>query len=372
MGFQTTCETEPAGDGVSADVERLVVHAARTIRPLAVLTPLGAASERVRLAHDLKARRPVHPQWRYAPYDHTELRLALDAAERRLARTATTRLGSLYLLRIRELAIEAALCAAAGTALVAQLAQERFGHAASSEYHDAGALCAAWLEEHASNADPCDERTVSDSDAPCSLLSRMRAEVHRLRLPFRVVATPCLASLAATGDGVVYVATDRKVTREETERTVLHEIEGHALPRTRALRSTSALFRAGTARGTDDQEGRALVIEKRAGLLGARRRHRLAARHRAVEMMLAGACYSDVAIELVTEHGLDETEAVLVGERAFRGGSGDHAGLGRERIYLEAFLRLSAHLVARPDDDRVLGCGQIALDAVDALRPFAA
>jgi hypothetical protein len=160
------------------------------------------------------------------------------------------------------------------------------------------------------------------------------------------------------------------MTEDDVERTVLHEVEGHALPRARAREAPLALFRAGTARGIDDQEGLALVLELRAGRLRTGRRRVLAARHRTVEAMLDGATFGDAALALVRDHGLDAAEAVLMTERAFRGGDGLAPGLGRERVYLESFVRTRAHLSARPGDERVLAAGQVALDAVGALAPF--
>jgi hypothetical protein len=88
-------------------------------------------------------------------------------------------------------------------------------------------------------------------------------------------------------------------------------------------------------------------------------------------MMLAGGCFADVTTHLVTEHGLDEREAIAVGERVFRGGDGVHPGLGRERIYLEAFLRVTRHLAVAPEDGAVLAFGQVSVEAADALRPYA-
>jgi hypothetical protein len=73
---------------------------------------------------------------------------------------------------------------------------------------------------------------------------------------------------------------------------------------------------------------------------------------------------------LVRLHGLDPADAVLVAERAFRGGDGTRAGLGRERTYIESFVRVRARLEANPDDERVMAAGQVALDAVDALREW--
>ena len=126
----------------------------------------------------------------------------------------------------------------------------------------------------------------------------------------------------------------------------------------------------GRPAGIDDQEGRAVLLEERAGLLGPRRRKQLAARHWAVEAMHGGASFADVASALTAAHGLDAQEAVVVAERAFRGGDGSHPGLGRERVYLESLVRVRRHLAARPHDDAVLASGQVAVDAVETLRPL--
>jgi hypothetical protein len=198
----------------------------------------------------------------------------------------------------------------------------------------------------------------------------MQAAVGRLRLPFTVVPTENLAPLAATGERVIFIASGRTISEEDAARTVLHEIEGHVRPRMRAYQTLSSLFHVGTARGVDDQEGRALVLEDRAGWLGTRRRRQLALRHWVVSAMMRGATFADVARMLVADHGLTEFEAVLAAERAFRGGSGAYAGLGRERIYLESFVRVRDHLAARPEDERVLCSGQVGIDAIEVLRPF--
>lgn len=352
-----------------APIERLVERAAREVKLLASLTPIDAHVERARLTEDLGAGRRPTPRWRYARKVHGDLRHALESAERALARNASTTIERLYLARVRELALEAALCAAAGTRDISRLARERFAPREDAITREASDLCARWLREPSSPATGA--LVPSDGMDPRSLLSRMRAAVGRLRLPFTVVATPWLSSLAATGDRVILVATDRLVADEDAARTVLHEIEGHARPRARSLRASSALYRAGTERGVDDQEGWALLLEARAGLLGPRRRRQLAARHRAVETMLDGGSFEDVASVLVREHGLDAADAIIVAERAFRGGDGTQPGLGRERVYLESFIGVRAHLARRPLDEVVLQSGQIAVDTVDALRRFA-
>ncbi|HXX68189.1 MAG TPA: tyrosine/phenylalanine carboxypeptidase domain-containing protein [Polyangiaceae bacterium] len=365
-----------------ARIDRLVAHAAAVIQPLAALTPLDVRRERDRLSRELRTQGRIAPRWSYVPRPHDELRRALDDAENALSHQVATRKGGdddrsaalawIYRARVRELITEAQLCGAAGSSLVGRLARQRFAPDDPTVARAASDLCCAWLERRSSTA-PTGRGCViaSDSCDPRSLISRMRAAVGRLRLPFSVVAAPTLAPLAATGDHVIFVATGRSLSDEDAVRTVLHEIEGHARPRARSRRATCALFRAGTARGADDQEGRALLIEERAGLLGLRRRRHLAARHRAVEAMFDGASFADVARMLVDLHELDETEAIVVAERAFRGGDGTHPGLGRERVYLESFVRVQQHLENRPDDEDVLAAGQVSVDAAEALRPLA-
>jgi len=349
-------------------VERLVLQAAREVQLLGSLTPVDAHRERARLVAAVEAGREACPRWRYAPVAHDDLRRALDAAEHALAEQAETPLDRLYQERVRELSLEAELCAAAGTGDLPRLARERFSARDPAVARQASVLCKTWLEEPA-RAAPTDT-LASDDDDPRSLLSLLRAEVGRLHLPFSVVTQASLASLAATGDGVILVAPGRRVADEDAARTVLHEIEGHARPRARASEVPLAIFRAGTARGVDDQEGRALLLEERAGLLGSRRRRQLAARHRACEAMADGAAFADVTCLLAGEHGLDALQAVVVAERVFRGGDGIRPGLGRERVYLEALVRVRAHLEVRPDDEAVLATGQVAVDAAPALRAF--
>ena len=382
------------GSSRLAAIERLLVYASRAIAPLAALTPLDARPERERLTSALRAGKPLAPRWRYAPARADDgLRHALDAAESVLERHPECALDALYVERIRELALEAALCDAVGTRALGPLATARFAprQRDAHECHrqrDArtAALCARWLtnpggpDEDITRTEPRSVGSVgsraanairSDSPDPGSLLQRVRAEVGRLGLSFAVQPAPALAALAATGENVILIATGRMLTPEIVERTVLHEVHGHAAPRARAHQASSVLFRVGTARGVDDQEGRALWLEQRAGWLRAARRRQLAARHDAARAMEDGATFEDVVLRLARTHGASFEEAVVVAERVFRGSDGTFPGLGRERVYLPALLRVRAWLAKRPEDDAVLASGQIAVDAIDALRGHA-
>jgi hypothetical protein len=343
------------------------VCAAQEIQLLAALTPLNAHRERARLVGDLRARRRMLPDWSYAPPRHDDLRRALDAAEDTLARRDDPSV-TLYLARVRELQLEAALCAAAGTGELDRLAGARFATKDPVLAKSASDLSAVWLRE--SPPATVDERIATDDPDPRSLLSRMREAVGRRRLPFAVVVEPSLAPLAATGDRVILVTAGRLVGEEDSCRTVLHELEGHARPRARSQASLWPLLRAGTAGGVDDQEGRALLLEERAGFLGVRRKRQLAARHRAVKAMLEGASFAEVAAMLVEAHEVEPADAIVIAERAFRGGDGVRPGLGRERVYLPALLRVRAHLANHPDHEEVMASGQVAVEACEAVRRF--
>src|SRR5260370_13955024 len=111
----------------TASIERLIRHAAREVRPLATLTPIDAHQERRRLIDELRAGRRAAPRWSYAPRRHEDLRSSLAVAEKELSRRAETGVHALYLERVRELSLEAALCGAAGTPDVGRLAMNRFG-----------------------------------------------------------------------------------------------------------------------------------------------------------------------------------------------------------------------------------------------------
>jgi hypothetical protein len=315
-----------------------------------------------------EAGRPRSPEWTYAPLDSNRA-AALAGALESLAQTLASRepspLGRAYAARARELALEALVASDVGTATFAARARARFP---SDERGEAASLAEAWITEVAIDAPlSCS----SDGEEPSSLRSRLREEIGKRRLPFRVVVSPSLSALAATGERAVYVAAGRAIARVDVERTVLHELEGHARPRFRASLSSPGLFAIGTARGADDQEGLALLLEERHGFLVGARRQELALRHRAVEAMDRGATFVETVRALVSRDGAPLARAVAAAARAFRGSSGETAGLGRERVYLASFARVAACVRERPASEAVLASGQVAVDAVDVLAPHA-
>jgi hypothetical protein len=376
-------EVAAALPGWTASADRLLARAMRETKLLGVATPLDAPAERARLTEAFEAGRPTRPRWSYAPMREAHaVARALEGMASEVERDASP-LGLAYATRARELALEASMAGAVGTASLGELARTRFTSPATIARR-ASELAEAWLQpsgapgvdagaraSEASHAgDRAAEGCVSDADDPRSLVSRMREEIGRRRLPFNVIAQRSLLPLAATGERTIWVAADRVLSHEEVERTVLHEVLGHARPRALAARQELGLFAIGTAHGSDDQEGYALVLEERHGFLGHARRRELALRHRVVELMDRGAELVDAVLSLVRDHGVTPRRAVATAERAFRGGDGRTPGLGRERVYIASFAAVAARLAEDPEDERVLGAGQVALDALPWIASF--
>ncbi len=346
----------PGLDRDGREAARLLCALARRVRLVACATPLELGAELDRVGAAWAAGRAEAPRFSYArAAGMGELRRELGAAMS-LYRGP---LRELYAGRVRELSIEAAACEVVGTPAFRERARERFPRRDTFD-EEADRLAERWAGSTAEGAQGAagEERIVSDDEGdPRSLLCAMRRAVGEHRLAVRVIAARRMAPLAATGDGVIYVATGRRLSAEEAARTVVHEVIGHALPSERAKRAAVPLFELGTAFGSDDQEGRALLVEERAGLLSSSRRSELARRHLAVRAMEAGAGFVEV-VRLLLGQGAAVADGVRIAARVLRGG-----GLGREGAYLPALLRVRAAFAEAPALEELLASGRISVDA---------
>ena len=352
-----------------APATTLLESASREVRLLSAATPKNLLEERVRLARALECGAEATPRWLYTKLDLAATRDRLSRLVRALE-TVDEPLARHYRARAEELELECRFVANVGYRSVDALARERFGGATD----DPGLLHAlAFLKKASEDATTTkgERRTneergevlASDDPSPRSLASRMKQELGARKLPFAVRVVSGLSALAATGETYVLVASGRPTRPEDVERTVLHEIEGHVLPRVRAREGSLPLARFGTARGSDDQEGYALFLEERGGFLGPRRMRELCSRRLAISYAMAGATYMESARKLHEDHGLDPLDAVRISERAYRGGDGHCLGLARDRPYLESWLRVRAAAEHEPRVLEVLSKGQISLDA---------
>ncbi len=242
--------------------------------------------------------------------------------------------------------------------------------AGAAEHHPERAAAEA-LERRLEQQRGGDVITDDERD-PRSLVARLRAVIGERRLPARVVVVAGIAPLAATGDGVVQVAAGRRVTVADVERTVVHEVEGHLIPAHDARSKALGIFTIGTAHGSDDQEGRALLLEVRGGHLDPNgsaaaigRCRQLGLRHVAARATQAGAGFEDIVEAVVARGGLPR-ESVRLAARAFRGG-----GLAREAVYIASLLRVQAAIEEDPPIERVLASGRVGVDDADVLAPWA-
>lgn len=354
----------PAPPAWVPDADRLLGAAARRVRVVGSSTPVNLVEELARLAASWDRSGGEPPRFTYAPaQDHGDLRRAMDAAAERLA--GQGELGAVYAGRASELAAEAAICEAAGGAGCWAAARRRYA-ARDAFDEQADALAATWVEQEAGAASSDEERVRSDdARSPLSLLSRMRREIGERRLPLRVVIAD-IAPLAATGDGVIQVARGRMLTRDDVERTVLHEIEGHAAPSVRAAALPLGIFAIGTANGGDDQEGWALARERAAGYLVGARRIELGLRHLAARSVERGAGFVETARLLEARGARSTGDALRIAARVHRGG-----GLAREVVYLPALLRVEALLVEQPALGPVLASGRVSVGAAASLSSWA-
>jgi hypothetical protein len=347
-----------------ADADRALGGAAARVRVLAASTPSNLAAELARLEGAWARGVEEAPRFTYAPLEDvgalpSELLRAGEALE------ARGELGAVYAARARELASEAALAASVGTRRARRIARERFGPRDAFDA-EADRLAAAWLGEPPERAADHELVATDDRADARSLVSVMLREIGARRLALRVVVVREMAPLAAVGDGVVQIAAGRRATPRDAERTALHELDGHAAPALRARSARLGLFAFGTARGSDDQEGRALAIERARGFLDAPRRRELALRHAAARAAHRGEAFVDTARLLLAE-AAPLADALRIAARAHRGG-----GLGREAVYVPALLRVEAATAADPSLDDVLAAGRVSVDVAPVLRPWAA
>ncbi len=299
------------------------------------------------------------PRWSYRPVpDLAGLSRAIEAAIEQLE--VEQPLARLYAARGHELLAELKLVQALDRRAFAGLAHQRYGAFEERWQRAADGLAEDWARELPTPANAAFIATDAIEDAR-SLYRVMSKTVGRLRIPVRVRLSDDLEATAATGDGVIVIRRGRSLTLAETQRIVVHEVYGHALPRVRAESEQNGLFAAASAGGNDQQEGYALNLERAAGLLDERRRFELAVRHVAARGLERGANWVETT-EQCLALGASLEQAMAIASRVHRGG-----GLGRERIYLPALCRVEAAIRERPGLEDCLARGRLSVEAIFAL-----
>ena len=338
------------------NTQQLLRRAEAEIRLIDRAQPTNAVSEREALIVDYGAGRQRAPRFEYAAAPPLgALRAALSAAA--VAIGGLGALGAAYAARALELACEAEAAELIGTAEFAACCARRYPLESSSDAAAADAWAERWIQA------PDDARDTlhrSDDRAdPESLICALERATEGL--PVRVQIRNQTAA-ASVGDGFVGVRAGLWHSQAAVTRIVLHEIEGHVRPRVLAQREALGLFRVGSAKSSDDEEGRALLLERGAGVLEGARRRELARRHLAARAVRAGAPFQEIVKQLLAL-GQDITSAVEAACRALRGG-----GLAREYVYLVSLARVTRAFEAEPELERYFEHGRVSVDAARACR----
>jgi hypothetical protein len=340
-------------------LDRLLAAVERKTALLERCRPVNAASETERVAERWVSGEFVAPDFRYRP--RPELAPALRALEVVVTELSDQDpLESLYRSRARELFQEASVADAIGTPDFASRAALRFPIDCSADGIRADDVADAWV-----SLSPVvgGERIVSDDAGdPRSLVRQIGLLTGTLRLPVRISTSRDMACAAATGDGCIVVRTGVSHSVDAGRRIALHEVYAHALPRARAVRESIGLFAVGTAQASDDEEGRAVLIEERHTLLDDARRRELASRHIAATSVREGADFVGTVRGLV-DRGIAVRDAVFVAARVHRGG-----GLARELVYLPAFFRVKRAFAEEPLLEAWFERGRLSVAAARSLR----
>ena len=194
------------------------------------------------------------------------------------------------------------------------------------------------------------------------LVRRLGADVG---LRFDVRVEPKLMANAAVGDRTVFIA-DRYFGRREARRVAVHEVLGHMVSAHNGRTQALGVLSLGTGRAFEDQEGVAIYLEERAGLLDGNRLRTLGARVVATSAVHRQQPFSSVVRRLVREHGFDADQAVSIGLRAYRGG-----GVARDCVYMRGWLRVRRAIAKGQATLAQLQVGKVSLQdlqAIDDLR----
>jgi hypothetical protein len=358
--------SEPRASDPFAATGLALLSVEETIALVERATPSNARAEVQRLSSEKAMNRRLRPAFDYerAP-DLSALRGGLETLARELS--GQGRLGALYAARAEELELEARMIEHLGTADFLPLAARRFREPSL----EVSARVNAFIDDALAGTPPATdtfrETNASDDElSAASLVSQLRRRAAELALSIRVEIRPRQLATAATGRGVVGVRPGVLLSADTTSRIVIHELLAHALPRARSAHAPLTLLRSGSHGSMEHEEGRAVLVEARAGYLGKARRRELALRHVAALAVRRGADFDETVRELALR-GAEVHRAIEIAVRVHRGG-----GLAREVVYLPAYFEVTDAFAREPGLERWFERGRVGVDAARELALLAA
>jgi len=375
------------------DFEQRLHGLCSAARTLPALTAENAHEERARLIACLLRGKTLVPRFALAtrPVPHAAFRLidelrrqvpdlvgALASSARVPSSHAEGRNGtpffgavaeSLYREKLDEVELDLMLLDALGRPrAVRTLAARRYGTGSRMVTTEHGEISLAecarvLLDRVAPESEP---KVLAADGTPDSLGNLVRALAGSIGLPIEVRVEPRLASGAAAGEHTVFLAS-RRFGRVEAQRLAVHEVLGHLVAAHNGRKQALRIFEWGTAESFADQEGVALYLEAKHGVMDATRMRVLAGRVIATDMMHAGASFSETAHTLHASESFSPIEAIGMAERAYRGG-----GVARDASYLLGYLRVSHAIGTGAVTLDELRAGRLSAAAVPAMRALAA
>jgi hypothetical protein len=342
------------------------IHDAARLLP--ALTNDDAVTERARLIAELERGRAPIPRFTVRPrpvprHVWNSLAEAAVFAQQSVA-------PSLYEGRLEELELDLLLLECLGEPRrVRPLAARRFGTGREMVETARGSETLSSLAAHIlQTVEPSPEpRVLEPAAAPgvASLEAVIRGVAMHAGLEVEVRVEPRLAAGAATGDRVVLVA-QRKFGEREACRLAVHEVLGHLVAAHNGRAQPLLVLELGTAGSFVDQEGLALCLEEASGFLDASRLRTIAARVLVTDRLHSGASFPDTARVLVRDLSFTPAEAIVLCERAWRGG-----GVARDACYLRGFLRVRPALARGEATIDELRAGRIGLADLPEIRRLA-
>lgn len=345
-------------------IDALLVRISREARVLPALTPVNAAAERARLIDQVARGEAPVPRWELARRRvEPACWRAIDEARALVRDRLPGPVRALYLARLDELEVDLAMIECIGDPVrVRPLAARRFGTGIREVVlEDDGPVRVSTVARGLlERLPPSEEARTTSAEALAEMLRDAARASGLAGLEVKIDAR--LVAGAATGDRGVFIAS-RWFGRIEARRLCAHEVLGHAVAAANAARQPTRLLEVGTAGSFADQEGLAICLEEEAGALDAHRLRVLAARVIATDRLHSGASFGETARFLHRQHRFTAESAVLIAERAHRGG-----GVARDAGYLYGYLRVRVALrngTATIDRLRVGRIGLADLDAFD-------
>lgn len=348
-------------------LERALVSAERKLALLDSLMPRNFSAEVARLTAAFERGRVELPEFHFSGSLERHDRSRSVAATLAAAQIALSDgpfrnellpgLAELLLERIQELLLEVQMLRECGQPALRTLAAARYRFF-DEELEASQELARAW------SAAPLSPKS-GDGDILLALaFEQRRRQLGQLGEGI-LIAEREIASLCAVGGSHLYVKRGARVDRLEADRLWVHEVEGHLLPRL-AAQQESAPFSIGAPCSGIDEEGRAVWLEEKHGLLDGARKRELSLRfYLALALREGGEEGVRHHLRAACDAGASPVTLARAVCRIFRGG-----GLGREVIYLPGYLRVKATLEQSPAREEFFRRGLASVRTLDFFETY--